>query len=218
LIFRYAITGFVALATALSTVGVAPPMYDGRDALQGAPLYYNDTNLCGPLCLYFASRSFGETGYSLNQISELASFSGNGTTVRGLEQACAAMSLHALPVQSDLAGLKELLANSNVRAIVLLNNGHFSYVDQVRDDEIRVTSYPFPPTWYKDSQFCGAWAGTTLFVSRQPIALPTQGRLSRSLILELAGTAIAGIGLVVAIRALLRTRHRAVWQGIHNAQ
>jgi len=142
---------------------------DTRGPLKDSVFSPHESSLCGPISLYLVCRSFGITRYSVRDIADMANAGADGTSMRGLEETCSRMGLWAESIQTDVKTLARLLGHRHVKAIALLEEGHFVFIDRCRSSKFRYTYYPSEPKWCSFAELEGAWTGYVLLVSMDPL-------------------------------------------------
>jgi hypothetical protein len=184
---------FFAGALLSAWVGWATAQAGG---IEDEPLWPHESDLCGPIALYLACRSYGISNYPVQVIADMASYGPAGTSMGGLQKACDGIGLKSLAVRLNGEAVRNLLERRpSTRIIVLVSNGHYCYVDRIRNGELRVTRFPFKPQWVKLAELEKAWTGETLVVSLDPLLpdmLHQKSMFKRSVLAALAGAVMAG--------------------------
>jgi len=192
----------ILLPAAICADGQVTGFRDPRRPLQGAMFFLGEKSLCGPISLYLAWRSYGIRRYTVGDVAEMARSAMDGTSMEGLEEACKQVGLWAQSVKMDVAALRRLMnGQSHVRAVLLLDNGHFVYVGRCNDSLFRVTRYPFKPEWRTASELNEAWCGYALLVSSEP--LPASAFAVRSALSNILWAAACS-GLAIGSLLVLR--------------
>jgi hypothetical protein len=127
-------------------------------------------NPCGPACLGFALKHFG-VDVPPNELADDGSSAHGVTGIDQIQAACRKAGLHAERVQLDVPSLERVLKSQPAaRVIVAFKNGHFGYVEAIRDGQVCFIALSGKSNWCPADKVATAWAGETLVISKAPLS------------------------------------------------
>lgn len=153
------------------------------------PMFRLDT-MCGPNCVWQIAKALGKD-CTPKDIAEFAGTNASqGTTIKGLVQACKTIGLPAEAVRTNLNGLR---GDSRVAILLLETNDlmHYVILDRIGDNQVRLLD----ANKFQDlsiEELKSSWAGCAILVGHN------EGRPPSRLLSYLAtGLQISGLSILL---------------------